>query len=75
MTPDELITRATKMFGRRWKVRLAEELGMHITAIYRWIPKRNGSPAQLPVPGYVDVWFELQESRRKIERFAKSLTK
>lgn len=74
MTPDELITRATKMLGRRWKITLAKELHIHLSAVYRWLPQKDGSPPS-PVPHYVDIWFELQESKRKITRFARSLTK
>lgn len=74
MTSDELQTRAIKMFGRRWKPLLAKELGIHLATVYRWLPQRD-KPPESPVPRYVDMFFELQESRKKIERFAKSLAR
>lgn len=73
MTFDELQKRAIKMFGRRWKPLLAKELHVHLATVYRWAP-RDGSELA-GVPQYVDTWFELQESRKKIERFARSLTR
>lgn len=73
MTFDELTKRATKMFGRRWKRRLATELDIHLATLYRWEPREGRRNS--PVPNYVDMFFELQEQRNKLKRFAKSLTK
>lgn len=74
MTHDELTKRSVKMFGRRWKVQLAKELEVHLSAVYRWLPIGD-KPPQRPVPKYVDMWFELREQRKKLERFARSLTR
>jgi hypothetical protein len=73
MTFDELTTRATKLFGRRWKRKLAEALDIHLATVYRWEPREGHR--NFPVPNYVDMFFELQEQRNKLKRFAKSLTK
>lgn len=74
MTPEDLQKRAIKMFGRRWKREIATALGVHLATIYRWLPQRD-KPPECPVPKYVATWFELQDSRNKIARFAKSLTR
>lgn len=74
MTPDELQKRATKILGRRWKPALAKELGVHLSAIYRWLPCR-GQPSVLPVPRYVEVCLEMLEYRRRLERIARGLVK
>lgn len=75
LTPDELRTRAQKLFGRKWKIPLAKELGVHLATIYMWIPDKHGNPAPRKIPRSVDVWFELQESKKKIERFARGFLK
>lgn len=74
VTPVDLQTRATKLFGRRWKVALAKELGIHLATVYKWLPQGDKAP-QHPVPRTVDMFFELREQRAKLARFAKSLTK
>lgn len=74
MTPDELQKRAVKILGRRWKPLLAEELGVHLSAIYRWLPSRD-KPPDLPVPRYAEVCLEMLEYRKRLERIAKGLIK
>lgn len=74
MTPEELQKTAVKLLGRRWKPLLAEELGLHISAVYRWLPQRD-KPPESPVPRYAEVCLEMLEYRKRLERFAKSLVR
>jgi hypothetical protein len=73
MTFAELQKRATKLFGRRWRPALAKELGRHLATVYRWEPKEGRKVVD--VPDYVDMFFNLHEQRKKLERFARSLVK
>lgn len=73
MTFDELQKRATKMFGRKWRPALAKELKRHLATVYRWKPREGQKHVE--VPDYVDMFFDLHEQRKRLERFAKSITK
>lgn len=74
MTPDDLQKRAVKLLGRGWKPLLAKELGVHLSAVYRWLPCRE-KPPQSPVPNYVVVCLDMIEYRKRLERIAKGLVK
>lgn len=74
MTPDELQKRAVKLLGRGWKTLLAQELGLHLSAVYRWLPQRD-KPPESPVPRYVEVCLDMFEYRKRLERLAKGLIK
>lgn len=70
MTFEQLKARGEKMFGRHWKKPMAEALGVHLSRVYRWEPHDGIVPS---IPRHVDMWFELNDTRAKMKRLAKSL--
>jgi len=73
MTPDELKTAGTKLFGRKhWKLELAQALDIDVATVHRMCHKER-------IPGHYEVaivgLLNTHRARLEIEKQAKQLVR
>lgn len=62
MTPEELETRATALYGKRWQTALADRILVDARTVRRW------KAGDREIPAWLDVMLELLEAQAALER-------